>query len=242
MRLRTFIGGNASGLSCFRVCSVCTVGETSVVDVRDAVVLLGSFPALAEANVRINAGELVVVHGPNGAGKTTLLRLCAGLLSLSRGSARIMGFDIEAERSLVRSSVGFLGHANGLYLDLTAGENLSFWGHVVGANREEVTAAAVRMGLNDRLLATPVARLSAGQKRRTALAVMAVRRASLWLLDEPHAGLDAAGRDEIDALLRDAVGAGATVVIASHELERSASLASRRIEVVGGRIIEQGER
>jgi energy-coupling factor transporter ATP-binding protein EcfA2 len=71
---------------------------------------------------------------------------------------------------------------------------------------------------------------------------MAVRRASLWLLDEPHAGLDAAGRDEIDALLRDAVGAGATVVIASHELERSASLASRRIEVVGGRIIEQGER
>lgn len=241
MRPRSFIERNASGSSRFRVCSVCTVGETSVVDVRDAVVLLGSFPALAEANVRINAGELVVVHGPNGAGKTTLLRLCAGLLPLSRGSAHIMGFDIEAERTAVRASVGFLGHANGLYLDLTADENLSFWGHIVGANREEVAAAATRMGLNDRLLATPVARLSAGQKRRTALAVMAVRRASLWLLDEPHAGLDAAGRDEIDALLRDAVAAGATVVIASHELERSASLASRRIEVVGGRIIERGE-
>ena len=216
--------------------------ETSVVDLRDAVVLLGSFPALAEATLTIERGELVVVHGANGAGKTTLLRLCAGLLPLARGSARVMGHDVGIDRAAVRASVGFLGHANGLYLDLSAGENLAFWGDVVGASRQEVDAAATRMGLTDRLLATPVSRLSAGQKRRTALAVMAVRRATLWLLDEPHAGLDAAGRDEIDALLRDAVAAGATVIVASHELERSASLATRRIEVVGGRISEAGGR
>lgn len=216
--------------------------ETSVVDVRDAVVLLGSFPALAEATLTIERGELVVVQGANGAGKTTLLRLCAGLLPLARGTAHVMGHDVSTDRAGVRENVGFLGHANGLYLDLTAGENLSFWGDVVGASRAEVTSAAQRMGLNERLLSTQVGRLSAGQKRRTALAVMAVRRAMLWLLDEPHAGLDAAGRDEIDALLRDAVAAGATVVVASHELERSASLATRRIEVVGGRIIESGGR
>lgn len=216
--------------------------ETSVVDVRDAVVLLGSFPALAEATLTIERGELVVVQGANGAGKTTLLRLCAGLLPLARGSAHVLGFDVSRDRAAVRASVGFLGHANGLYLDLTAGENLSFWGEVVGAGRGEVSSAAQRMGLSERLLSTPVGRLSAGQKRRTALAVMAVRRATLWLLDEPHAGLDAAGRDEIDALLRDAVSAGATVVVASHELERSASLATRRIEVVGGRIIDAGGR
>lgn len=216
------------------------MGETSVVDVRDAVVLLGSFPALAEASLTIERGELVVIHGANGAGKTTLLRLCAGLLPLARGSASVMGFDIQREREAVRACVGFLGHANGLYLDLSAGENLAFWGGVVGAGRAEVAAAAARMGLNDRLLLTPVARLSAGQKRRTALAVMALRRASLWLLDEPHAGLDAAGRDEIDRLLRDAVGAGATVVVASHELERSNALATRRIEVVGGRVVDSG--
>lgn len=218
------------------------MNETSVVDVRDAVVLLGSFPALAEASLTIERGELVVVQGANGAGKTTLLRLCAGLLPLARGSARVMGFDVGNERAAVRASVGFLGHANGLYLDLTARENLTFWGDVVGASRDEVESAAQRMGLNERLLDTPVGRLSAGQKRRTALAVMAVRRATLWLLDEPHAGLDAAGRDEIDALLRDAVAAGATVVVASHELERTASLATRRIEVVGGRIVESGGR
>ncbi|MBU6226379.1 MAG: heme ABC exporter ATP-binding protein CcmA [Acidobacteria bacterium] len=216
--------------------------ETSVVDVRDAVVLLGSFPALAEATLTIDRGELVVVQGANGAGKTTLLRLCAGLLPLARGTAHVMGHDVSSDRAAVRASVGFLGHANGLYLDLTAGENLSFWGDVVGASRAEVTSAAQRMGLTERLLSTQVGRLSAGQKRRTALAVMAVRRATLWLLDEPHAGLDAAGRDEIDALLRDAVAAGATVVVASHELERSASLATRRIEVVGGRIVESGGR
>lgn len=215
-------------------------GTTAVVDLRDVVVLLGAFPALAEANFRVERGELVVVHGANGAGKTTLLRLCAGLLPLARGSASVMGHDITHEREAVRSHVGFLGHANGLYLDLTAGENLAFWGGVVGAQRGEVAIAAERMGLNARLLSTPVSRLSAGQKRRTALAVMAVRRASLWLLDEPHAGLDAAGRDGIDQLLRDAVGAGATVIVASHELERSASLASRRVDVVGGRVIEQG--
>lgn len=216
------------------------MSETSVVDVRDAVVLLGSFPALAEATLTIERGELVVVQGANGAGKTTLLRLCAGLLPLARGTARVMGHDVESDRAAVRANVGFLGHANGLYLDLTAGENLSFWSEVVGASRIEVAEAAHRMGLSDRLLSTQVSRLSAGQKRRTALAVMAVRRATLWLLDEPHAGLDATGRDEIDALLRDAVAAGATVVVASHELERSASLATRRIEVAGGRIIESG--
>lgn len=231
---------DASGFPRRWVCSVSLVSETSVVDVRDAVVLLGSFPALAEATLTIERGELVVVQGANGAGKTTLLRLCAGLLPLARGTARVMGHDVDRDRAAVRANVGFLGHANGLYLDLTAGENLSFWGDVVGASRTEVAAAAHRMGLSERLLSTQVGRLSAGQKRRTALAVMAVRRATLWLLDEPHAGLDATGRDEIDALLRDAVAAGATVVVASHELERSASLATRRIEVVGGRIIESG--
>jgi ABC-type multidrug transport system ATPase subunit len=67
-----------------------------------------------------------------------------------------------------------------------------------------------------------------------------IRRASLWLLDEPHAGLDASGRDEIDNMLREAASAGATVIVASHELERAGALATRRIEVVGGAIVERG--
>ena len=96
----------------------------------------------------------------------------------------------------------------------------------------------VRMGLAQRLRDVQVAKLSAGQKRRTALACLIARRAELWLLDEPHAGLDAAGRDELDATLREATRAGATVIVASHELERAGALASRLVEVVGGQVRE----
>ena len=222
--------------------ALCSVGHvtTPAVTIRDAVVLLGAFPALAGANLTVETGEILLVQGANGAGKTTLLRLCAGLVPVARGEAKVLGHDVSTERDVVRSRVGFLGHSNGLYLDLSAGENLSFWGSVVGASRKEISSATQRMGLTSRLLETPVAKMSSGQKRRTALAVMVVRRASLWLLDEPHTGLDADGRDEIDAVLREAASAGATVIVASHELERAGSLATRRVEVAGGVVVESG--
>ena len=97
-----------------------------------------------------------------------------------------------------------------------------------------------RLGLDGRIVDIPTRRLSAGQRRRTALACLVARRAELWLLDEPHAGLDAAGRDELDATLRQAAASGATVLVASHELERAGSLATRCVEVVAGQIREHG--
>jgi energy-coupling factor transporter ATP-binding protein EcfA2 len=83
----------------------------------------------------------------------------------------------------------------------------------------------------------PVARLSAGQRRRVALAAVAARRPALWLLDEPHAGLDAAGRDLLDGLVREAAAGGATVILASHELERARTLAGRTVLVAGGQAV-----
>src|SRR5690606_9856036 len=83
----------------------------------------------------------------------------------------------------------------------------------------------------------PVSRLSAGQRRRTSIAVMVARRPHLWLLDEPHAGLDQAGRDIVDQLVRDAVASGATVLVASHELDRARSLTPRIVTVAGGAIV-----
>ncbi len=94
--------------------------------------------------------------------------------------------------------------------------------------------ALARLGLDGRLPATPVHALSAGQRRRTALAVLVARDPELWLLDEPHAGLDAEHRDQLDALVRDAVSRGATVVLASHEPDRAGALAGRSITVAGG--------
>ena len=171
-----------------------------------------------------------------------MLRLCAGLLELQRGTGHVLGIDLARDRWAVRQRVGLLGHANGLYPDLTVTENVRFWGRTVGASPSEIAAALSRMGLDGRLADVPVARLSAGQRRRTALASLVARRAELWLLDEPHAGLDAAGRDEIDAVLRDTVSAGATVVVSSHELERAGALASRVVTVDGGMIIDGGRR
>ena len=215
-------------------------GTDVVVDLVDAVAVLGSFPALAGATLSVRRGEIVLLRGPNGAGKTTLLRLCAGLVPLERGQGRILGVDLVRDRELVRHRVGMIGHNNGLYSDLTVTENVRFWGRTVGASTSEVDAALHRMGLDGRLANLPISRLSAGQKRRTALAGLVARRAELWLLDEPHAGLDAAGRDELDQVLKLAAAAGATVMVASHELERASQLATRQVEVVAGQVRELG--
>jgi heme ABC exporter ATP-binding subunit CcmA len=211
-----------------------------VVELVDAVAVLGGFPALAGATLSVTRGEIVLLRGPNGAGKTTLLRLCAGLLPLARGGGRVLGHDLQVDRAAVRARVGVLGHRNGLYGDLTVTENVRFWGATVGATEAEVVDALDRLGVAGRLAEVQVKRLSAGQKRRTALACLVARRAELWLLDEPHAGLDAEGRDELDRTLRDAVDAGATVLVASHELERAGSLATRIVEVVAGQVRELG--
>lgn len=204
------------------------------------VAVLGGFPVLAEASLDVAVGEIVLLRGPNGAGKTSVLRACAGLLPITRGTGSIFGLDLATQREAIRPRVGLLGHRNGLYTDLTVAENVAFWGATVDASEDEVAGSMRRMGIDGRLADVTVRKLSAGQKRRTALACLVARRAELWLLDEPHAGLDAAGRDELDAILRQAVGSGATVLVASHELERAGSLADRFVDVVGGRVVETG--
>jgi heme exporter protein B len=210
----------------------------SVVELDDAVAVLGQFPALAGATLRVEQGEIVLLRGPNGAGKTTLLRLCAGLVPLVRGSGSVLGLDLSTHRESVRRTVGLLGHQNGLYLDLTVAENVRFWGSTVGASAAEMLTAMQRLDVAGRLADVVVGKLSAGQKRRTALACLIARRAQLWLLDEPHAGLDASARDELDQTLRQAATAGATILVASHELERAGSLATRAVDVIAGRVHE----
>lgn len=207
-----------------------------VIDFKDVVIVYDNFPAVAGATFSVDAGEIVLLQGPNGAGKTTLLRACAGLLPIARGTANVLGCDLSTNRLAVRSRVGLLGHANGLFQDLTVLENMLFWSRLVGATRQDVDQAMIAMGISGRLGETQVAKLSAGQRRRCALASLIVRRAQLWLLDEPHAGLDAQGRDELDRTLRAARDAGATVIFASHEIERARSLATRSLMVTTGTV------
>lgn len=201
-----------------------------------AVVLLGRFPALAGADLLVERGEIVHLSGPNGAGKSTLLRACAGLLRVVEGEAEVLGHDLRRERRQLRRRVGLLGHASFLYEELTVLDNVRFAVRAAGAPVAAVAPALARLGLDGRLADVVVARLSAGQRRRAALAVLVARAPELWLLDEPHAGLDRAGRDLVDRLVRDAAAAGATVLFASHELDRAEGLATRTVTVAGGQI------
>ena len=206
----------------------------TVIELSGVVAVLGQFPALAGVDLSVQRGEIVLLQGPNGAGKTSLLRVCAGLLPIERGTGHVLGIDLATNREAIRSRVGLLGHANGLYLDLTVMQNLQFWASTVAATESEVSVAMATMRIDGRLAGVKASQLSAGQRRRCALASLIVRRAEIWLLDEPHAGLDAAGRDELDALLRSAVASGATVVLASHERDRALGLATRTVTIDGG--------
>lgn len=207
-------------------------------ELAGAISLIQQFPALAGVDLTVDTGEIVLLRGPNGAGKSTLLRLCAGLAPLNGGIGRVLGRDLnqrEARRQ-VRRETGLLAHQTFLYDDLTVEENLRFW---AAANRvEETTIEPVldRLALSGRLRDVKIAGLSAGQRRRASLAVMVSRRPKLWLLDEPHAGLDPSGRDFVDDLVEHAVGFGATVMLASHDVDRAVELSTRTVTVAGGQI------
>ncbi|HUA96435.1 MAG TPA: heme ABC exporter ATP-binding protein CcmA [Acidimicrobiales bacterium] len=209
-----------------------------VVSLRGAVALAGRFPALAGVELSVSAGEVVSVVGPNGAGKTTLLRVLAGLAPLSAGHASVLGVDLRVDAAAVRRRVGFLGHAPALYDELTAAENVRFALAAAGAPRHDAAAALERVGITGRLAKTEAGRLSAGQRRRVALAAVLGRRPELWLLDEPHAGLDATARSFLGELVGEAVGAGASVLFSSHEPELAGALSDRRVSMAGGRVAD----
>jgi len=209
----------------------------SAVRFRSAVALLGRFPALAGVDLDVVAGEVVLLQGANGAGKTTLLRACAGLVPVVAGQAEVLGHDLRRDRRTVRRRVGLLGHTGTLYDDLTAEDNVRFAVRAGGGDGRAVGPALAQLGVDGRLRTTAVGRLSAGQRRRVAVAALVARSPALWLLDEPHAGLDAEGRDLLDGLVRSAAAAGATVVLASHEAERASALAGRTVVIGGGRVL-----
>ncbi len=173
-----------------------------------------------------------------GPARAPFCRACAGLLGVVDGEAEVLGHDLRRDRRSLRRQIGLLGHTSFLYEELSIIDNLRFAVRAAGVDAGAVAPTLERLGLDGRLGEVDVARLSAGQRRRAALAVLIARRPELWLLDEPHAGLDAAGRDLVDAVVTEVAAAGATVVFASHELDRASALAQRQLTVVGGQVHE----
>lgn len=176
----------------------------------------GGRKVLGNVSFALAGGEALTVMGPNGVGKSTLLRALAGLLPKEAGTIALEG---GAENEIAPQT-HYLAHADGLKAQLTVAENLQFWAEYLCAG-ERARSLSVEAALKSTGLAPlaniQVAFLSAGQKRRAALARLLVAYRPLWLLDEPLTALDAASRARFANAMRDHCALGGVVVAATHE-------------------------
>ncbi|MBS0451237.1 MAG: cytochrome c biogenesis heme-transporting ATPase CcmA [Proteobacteria bacterium] len=167
----------------------------------------------------LRPGELLQVLGANGSGKTSLLRVLGGLLPADEGELCWGGEPVRGGQGEFLQAVAYLGHTNGIDADLSGAENLRFAARMAGVDDSPASIAdALRsMGL-DPASPAPVRTLSQGQRRRVALARLALLRRALWLLDEPVSSLDAASSERFFAQLDGHLRAGGMAVVATHEV------------------------
>ena len=161
----------------------------------------------------VRAGEVLLIEGGNGSGKTTLLRVLAGLLEASAGTVTREAQPFGEEPS---TPVVFLGHQGGLKLDLSARENLGFTKQLTGLRQGSSIAGVLKSVGLEGFEDTPLRFLSAGQKKRAALAAILIAPVSLWLLDEPYANLDREGHRLVDRMLETHIARGGAAVITAH--------------------------
>ena len=197
-------------------------------------------PVLRGIDLTLCRGERMALLGANGAGKTTLLRILAGLTRPSAGSACIDGLDIVQDARQVRHLVGFVAHQPYLYEELTALENLHFFGKMysVKNTHERANLLLCKVGLEKRARER-VAVLSRGQVQRLSLARALLHSPRLLLLDEPDTGLDQEGRELIEALLAEHTAQGGTILFTTHQLERALQLSDSITMLNKGRIVFQ---
>ena len=174
-------------------------------------------PVFDRLSFALGAGELLALTGRNGSGKTTLLRALALLLRPDAGRIAWRGADVQADPESWRGQLGWLGHLDGLKGDLTVGENLLISQRLRGGPpaEERLDLALVALDLNA-LVHRPVRTLSAGQRRRAALARVMLSRAPLWLLDEPLNALDAPAQQAFRTALQGHLANGGLAVAATH--------------------------
>jgi heme exporter protein A len=207
-----------------------TAYPAPAVELTEVAHRLGHRWALRGVTLRVEPGEVLAIIGPNGSGKTTLLRVVATTLTPTRGSGRIFGHDLAAEADAVREVTGMLGHATGLYDDLSAAENLRFALQMYGEPTSAVSIdrALEEVGMREHA-SERVRGLSSGMRRRVALARLLLRRPRLLLLDEPHNSFDATGVAVVDTLVRDTARAGGAALVVTHDLVRAGGAGYDRV-------------
>jgi heme exporter protein A len=177
----------------------------------------GEQHVLRGVGLSVAGGQCLQVAGANGAGKTTLLRALCGLVPLEAGRICWRGSDIAADREAFHSELNYLGHDNGLKADLTAAENLYYAAALRrSVSPPDIAAALARTGMSE-AAGQLLRRLSAGQRRRVALARLALTAAALWVLDEPASNLDAQGQGLLLGLLQEHLSSGGAAVVAIHQ-------------------------
>jgi len=205
--------------------------------------LYGALVAVENASFEVRAGEIFGLLGPNGAGKTTTIGCISGLLRPDTGSVRVNGHDVDADGFEARRSLGIVPQEIALYEELSAVENLEYWGGLYGL-RGKVLRGRIRdvlelTGLAERA-AEPVKTFSGGMKRRLNLACGLVHEPRVLLLDEPTVGVDPQSRVRLLEVIREQARAGACVLYTTHYMEEAETLCDRIGVMDHGRIIAQG--
>ena len=199
-----------------------------MIEVQALVKRFGQKTVLRRLDFQVETGQFVALLGPNGAGKTTFLRILASLARPTLGQISIAGYSLPQQAAAVRRQLGVVSHQPLLYGDLSAEENLRFYGRMYGIERLEVRISEVLelIGLSARRRDL-VRTFSRGMQQRLAIGRAVLHDPQVLLLDEPHTGLDQDACEMLDNVLRQVGVRGRTVLMTSHDLARAAGLAER---------------
>ena len=188
------------------------------ISIRGLRVIRGGNLVLSHIDLDIPRGQIVGLLGPSGGGKTTLMRSIVGAQVVAGGSVKVLGLD--AGSPSLRRRIGYVTQSASIYLDLTARENLAYFGKAVGANDDDVAKTLLDIGLTE-AADRPVGTLSGGQESRVSLGAALVGDPELLVLDEPTVGLDPALRRELWRLFYELRDAGRTLLVSSHVMDEA---------------------
>ena len=199
-----------------------------MITVHKLVKRFGMKTVLRGLDFEVQPGEFVALLGPNGAGKTTFLRILASLSRPSLGSVKVAGYSLPDQAAAVRARLGVVSHLPLLYGDLTAEENMRFFGRMYGISNPEsrITEVLEMVGLESRRRDL-VREFSRGMQQRLAIGRAVLHNPDVMLFDEPYTGLDQDASAMLDEVLRSVAAKGRTVVMTSHDLVRAEELATR---------------
>jgi ABC-2 type transport system ATP-binding protein len=203
----------------------------------------GDLVAVNDVSLTAKAGEVFGLLGPNGAGKSTTIGCISGLLTPTSGRITVLGHDVVTDSRAARQELGIVPQDLALYEDLSARENLAYWGAAYGLTgdglKSRVLEVLERIGLGDRAR-EPVKRFSGGMKRRLNFGCGVVHKPKVLLLDEPTVGVDPQSRVRLLELVREEVAAGTCVVYTTHYMEEAQDLCNRIAIIDHGKLLSMG--